>query len=109
MVAPVSGAAGIVAATALIVQDAEAVEMSGGVPAGTVVAAGTAEVAEVEAVGTVEVGEASGHQLLCGLAGGAACFLVSAEHFAAQAQFSGAGLLRVHAAEAVVSLPSPVL
>lgn len=108
MVAPVSGAAGTVAATAQIVH-AEAAETSDGVPAGTVAAAGTAEVAEVEAVGTVEVGEASGHQLLCALAGGDACFLVSAEHFAALAQFSGAGLLRVHAAEAAVSLPTPVL
>lgn len=109
MVALVSGAAGTVAATALIVQGAEAVEMSEAAPAGTVVAAGTAEVAEVEAAGTVEVVEASGCQLPCALAGGAACFPVFAERFAAQAQFSGAGLLRVHAAEPVVSLPAPVL
>lgn len=99
MVALVSGAAGTVAATALTVQDAEAVAMSEMAPDGTVVAAETAEVAEtvevaeVEAAGTVEVVEALGRQLLCAAAGGAVCSQVSAECFVAPALFSGAGLL----------------
>lgn len=51
-----------------------------GAPAGTAVAAGTAEVAEVEAVGTAEVDEALGLQLLCAKAGGpAVCCRVLAE------------------------------
>lgn len=135
MVALVSGAAGTVAATALTVQDAEAVEMSEVVPAGNAEVAGTAEVAgeeeavgtaevaeeeeavgtvevaeeEEEAAGTVEVVEAFVRQLLCATAGGAAWSQVSAECFVVPAPFSGAGLLRGHAAEPVVFLPTPVL
>lgn len=52
MLALVSGAAGTVDATALTLQAAEAEEME---LAGTVVAAGTAEAAEVAAAGSVEV------------------------------------------------------
>ncbi len=73
--------------------------MSEVAPAETVVAAGTAEVAEVEVVGAVEVVEAFGHQLLCAMAGRIACSQVSAECFVVPAQFSGAGLLQGHAAE----------
>lgn len=115
MVALVSGAAGTVAASALTVQDAEAVAMAEVVPAetvvlaGTDVAAGTAEVAVVEAVGTVEVVEALGHQLLCAMEGGIACSQVSAEGFVVPAQFSGAVLLWGLAVEPVVFLPTPAL
>lgn len=95
MVALISGDAGTVAAAALTVQAAEAVEMSEELPAGTagvavVVAAGSVEVVEVEAVGSVE---AFGHQLLCAKAGGAVQSQVSAEGYAVPAPFSGAGLL----------------
>lgn len=89
--------------------------MSEVVPAGTVVLAGTdvaagpAEVAEVEAVGTVEVVEALGHQLLCAMAEGIACSRVSAEGFVVPAQFSGACLSWGLAVEPVVFLPTPVL
>lgn len=113
MVALVSGAAGTVAASALTVQDAEAVAMAEVVPAETVVlaetdvAAGTAEVAVAEAVGTVEVVEALGHQLLCAVEGGIACSQVSAEGFVVPAQFSGAVLLWGLAVEPVVFLPTP--
>lgn len=58
-----------------------------------VVAAGTAEAAEVEAGGSVEVVEAFGRRLLCAMAGGVARSRVSAECFVVPAQFSEAGLL----------------
>lgn len=63
------------------------------------VPAGTAEVAEVAAVGSVEVVEAFGRQRLRAMAGGVACSRVSAECFVVPAQFSGAGLLSARAAE----------
>lgn len=120
MVALVSGAADTVAATALTVQDAGAVEMSEVVPAETAEVAGTVEVADAEAVGTVEVAEveaggtvevvdAFGHQLLCAMAGEAVCSRVSAECFVVPSPFYGAGLLGGHAAEPVVFLPAPAL
>lgn len=102
MVALVSGTGGTVSETALSVQAAEAVEMSEVVPAGT------AEVAEVGAGGSVEVVEALGHQLLCAVAGGAACSLIFAGCFVVPAPFSGVGLLWGHVAEPVVFLPAPV-
>lgn len=95
MVALVSGAAGTVAATALTVQAAEAVDMSEVEPAGTVEEAGTGEAVEVEAVGTVgtvEVVEAFGRQPLCAVAGGVACYQVSAACFVVPAPFSVADL-----------------
>lgn len=56
-------------------------------------AAATAGAAEVKVVGTVEVVEACGNQLLNAVAGEVAHSQVSAERFVAPAQFSGPGLL----------------
>lgn len=77
------------------VRAAEAVELSEvGAPAGTAVAAGTAEAAEVEAVGTAEVDEAFGLQLLCAKAGGpVVCCQVFAEGSVVPAPFSVVVLL----------------